>query len=232
MIAAAAPLRFLAARVRRGSFCRDLTLEAVEAWVRAKHRDPRRDAWVSATLGSQALPLWRALGLYPQRIIALDCGGWSPALEGEGGTPSIIVPQWDVDLGAHASHSVVDLVAVDPRAPAAPIARFALVDALGQVEVERALDDGVPIVWHVDAMSWLRAGGNGERYLGEPLEAAQFFPFALDTGLANRVLLEAVQVVASTRALAEQLAERQAELRRAFVPPRVDIFVASSDLEA
>lgn len=231
MIAAAAPLRFLRARVCRGTFCRELTLEAVEAWVRAKYRDERRDKWVGATIGEKASPVWRALGLYPQRIIALDYAGWSPALEGEGGAPAIIVPQWDVDIGAHASYSVVDLVAVDPRAPALPIARYGRVEALGEIDVERALYEGVPIVWHADALSWLRAGGNGERYRGEPLEAAHYFPFVPDTRLAERVLLEAVKVIAGTHELGEELDQRQAELRRACVPPRVEIFVASADLE-
>lgn len=225
-----APLRFLNARVRAGTACAELTLEAVENWLIATHREPRRAAWVADTLGEKASAGWLLLGCYPQRIVR-DAGGWVPALEREG-VPAIIVPQWIACPDHHAGLCVVDLVAIDPRMPAAPISRAGLVDGLGAVELERALDEGgACVIWHDDALAWLRGGGNAERFVGGDTSAVRFFPFASDCGLVERVLLEAGDVIAQTVALGDHLAELADALRRLRMPRRVPIAVAAADLE-
>lgn len=218
----------------RGRRVTALTMEAVEMWF-ATERDGRRLAWIHAQLGDGADQAWRALGLAVARAEIFHSDGaacWQPMPAGEKlGEPVIVVPAWGSAPDHWAGAEVVDLLAIDPRDPSRIASRTGASDALGEIETEAALADGQPIVWHRDAMSWLRGGGNGRWLLG--VEApARFMPIADDLPIVERVLLAAAQIQVEDDEHGHALLTRARSVRKRLAPRLPEIVVSDAMQEA
>ena len=211
-----------------------LSMEAVELWF-ATERDERRLSWIAAQLGERADQAWRALGLAVARAeIFLDYERlhWQPMPAADRlGEPVVVVPIWQACDGHWSGAEVVDLLALDPHRPERVASRTGACEALGEIDVEVALADGEPVIWHHDAMSWLRAGGNGRRLLG--LDApARFSPLSDDAAIVERVLLAAAQIEVEDEEQGHALLAKARALRKRLVPRIPAIVVTDALLEA
>lgn len=211
-----------------------LTMEAVELWF-ATERDGRRLAWLAAQIGDRADQAWRALGLAVARAEIFHAEGracWQPMPAGERlGDPMILLPVWQREEGHWAGAEVVDLLAIDPSYPDRIASRTGTCEALGEVEVEAALFDGQAIVWHRDALSWLRAGGNGRSLLGvEGL--ARFMPIADDAAIVERVLLAASEIQVEDDDIGHAVLSRARAVRKRLTPRLPNVVVADLMLDA
>jgi hypothetical protein len=207
---------------QRGERIDDLTCEALEAWF-ATERDARRLAWLADRLGPGVE--WRRLGLATARVAFEDRGadgwGWQPTGDDRTGAPAILVPVWLYEPGAWQGSVVADLLAVDVREPERVASRTQNFSALGEIDVDLALADQRKIIWHRDAMGWLRAGGDARRLDGLSPDVAHFFPFVDGSAIAERVLLGASAVLGvDDRHALELEAAAQRARRLAYPRPR------------
>jgi hypothetical protein len=207
-----------------------LTMEAVELWF-ATERAPRRLAWIQAQLGEAADQAWRALGLAVARaeiFRADDRMQWQQMTDGDRlGEPVLVAPVWQTSDGHWAGAEVVDMLAIDPAHPERVASRTGACEALGEIEVEAALFAGEPIVWHRDAMSWLRAGGNGRWMLGMNAPA-RFAPLDDQARVVERVLLAASEIQVEDDELGHALLSRARALRKRLTPKMPDVVVADA----
>lgn len=231
MILARSTMHAMIARGHRGEPTTALTREAMEAWF-ATDRDARRQAWIVDRLGPGAGHLWRALNLSTSWVLfdETDAGWtWQRSPARELGVPAILVPVWQYDPGRWCERSVVDLIAIDARTPERVGSRGGIA-ALGLAVAEQARDAHEPIVWHRDALSWVRAGGDAPETALMSGSRANFFPFA-PCALADELLAGGARIVVADDAHGVEL-EKAARRLRAKIWPASSFEVAEQLAEA